>query len=81
MSNKIWNLKILAHLECCWFQEKKLFKLIKSEVVELTEFCCIKRKSVWSSYKLVWNKLKVNVSQRRETDVHLPVAREWGGDF
>lgn len=60
---------------------KILFKLIKSEVVELTEFCCIKRKSVWSSYKLVWNKLKVNVSQRRETDVHLPVAREWGGDF
>lgn len=60
---------------------KKLFKLIKSEVVELTEFCCIKRKSVWSSYKLVWNKLKVNVSQRRETDAHLPVAREWGGDF
>lgn len=56
---------------------KKLFKFIKSEVVEITEFCSIK--SVWRLYELVWNKLKANVSQRRETDVHLPIAREWGG--
>lgn len=44
MSNKILDLKILAHLEYCWFQEKKLFDLIKSEVVEITEFCSIKEK-------------------------------------
>lgn len=78
MSNKILDLKILAHLEYCWFQVKKLFYFIKSEVVEVTELCSIKEKNVWSSYKLVWNEIKVNVSQR-ETDVHLPIAREWVG--
>lgn len=33
---------------------------------------------MWSSYKLVWNKIKVKVSQR-ETDIHLLIAREWVG--